>query len=92
MDRRAFFKGGSLLALTIAGVIQPPPRPRPTPGYYQDAAGTIPATCDGDPVALYVPRFGPSFVQRTASKRPMLRGGVALFDGIDDVLDLSNLA
>jgi hypothetical protein len=65
-------------------------------GCWQDAAGTIPAVQDGDPVGRWDDLRGlawPSALQPTSAARPTLRsvGGkwVVRFDGADDFLTLS---
>lgn len=62
-------------------------------GLFQDAAGTIPAMVDGDPVGCWKDRIsgsGLQAVQATATMRPTLRfsGGLPYvsFDGVDDSL------
>jgi hypothetical protein len=59
---------------------------------FQDAAGTIPVTADGDPVGLMLDKSGNGFhaSQSTTASKPVYRTNGALhwvrFDGVDDAL------
>ena len=65
---------------------------------FQDAAGTIPVTADGDPVGLMLDKSGNGnhASQSTATARPLYKTDGTLrwleFDGVDDILIASSVA
>ena len=65
---------------------------------FQDAAGTIPVTTDGDPVGLMLDKSGNDnhASQATASNRPIYRTDGTLhwleFDGVDDLMVASGFS
>jgi hypothetical protein len=70
--------------------------PRDITTLFQDAAGTIPVTADGQPVGKMLDKSGNGYhaTESVASKRPTFRdvGGVQWleFDGVDDSLNLGS--
>jgi hypothetical protein len=70
--------------------------PRDLTTLFQDGAGTVPVTADGQPVGRMVRKFGDTaayFFQNTAAGRPVLAAGELAFDGVDDNLNqFSNLS
>jgi hypothetical protein len=59
---------------------------------FQDSAGTIPVTADGQPVGRIDGKWGTAseiWSQPTAAARPLLSAGVLQYDGVDDFLQNS---
>ena len=84
---KSLFSSGEQGALYV-----PKPTVNGTQALFQDAAGTVPVTADGDPVGLMIDQSGNGnhAIQTVSGSRPVYRTDGTLhwleFDGVDDFL------